>query len=230
MQILHGEHLTQSRAHLGTLIDTARAKNTEVIRIVAKKTSVAELEEALVSTSLFGTEKIIIIEELHSLPKSKRKDELISLVAQKSTASELGEEIILWESRQLTATMLKKFSGATVREFKLSKKLFSWLDSLGGTNAVQKLTLLHGAVSSESEHFCFIMLMRQVRLLIQAKDGGTIKGAPFMVSKLRSQAKKFSLEKLLQTHGKLLEVDRQLKSSGSALTLAQQLDLLTLSL
>jgi DNA polymerase III delta subunit len=222
MQILHGEHLTQSRAHLGTLIDTARAKNTEVIRIVAKKTSVAELEEALVSTSLFGTEKIIIIEEL--------QDELISLVAQKSTASELGEEIILWESRQLTATMLKKFSGATVREFKLSKKLFSWLDSLGGTNAVQKLTLLHGAVSSESEHFCFIMLMRQVRLLIQAKDGGTIKGAPFMVSKLRSQAKKFSLEKLLQTHGKLLEVDRQLKSSGSALTLAQQLDLLTLSL
>ncbi len=231
MDILHGDHIVHSRAALGTYIDTARENNVTIERLVAKKLTRSELEEALVSTSLFATAKLVIIEELHSLPKSKRKDELIALVAEHAAQPATpGETIILWESRSLTPTMVKKFAKARVQEFKLSKKLFSWLDSLGTPNVKQKLLLAQEAIATEGEYLCFSMLVRQVRLLIQAKDGGTIKGAPFMITKLQSQARRFTLESLLKTHAQLLELDRQMKQSGSILSMTQQLDLVTLAM
>ncbi len=233
MYILHGEHTVQSRDELSKIISSAKETQTDVVRLSAKKLTLSELEQALVSTSLFGTEQLVVLEELHSLPKSKRKDELIALVAAHASSAaqdHAGIEMILWESRARTATMLKKFPAARAKEFQLSKSLFTWLDSLGSKNQTQKLQLLQQAVASEGEHLCFLMLVRQIRLLIQAADGGTIKGAPFMITKLQRQARSFSLPQLLATHRSLLKLDYQMKRSESVLSLSQQLDLLTLSL
>lgn len=230
LTILHGEDTTASRARLGVILDEARQKNTTISRLVAKKLSLAELEEAFVSTSLFEGDELVVLEELHSLPKSKKKEALLALFTAKTTNQATQKQVVLWESRQLTATMLKRFPAAKVQEFKLSKKLFQWLDSLGQASPTKKIELLKQSVASQGEYLCFVMLVRQIRLLIMAKAGGKITGAPFMISKLRSQAQRFSLEKLLATHLQLLEIDRQLKRSENSLTLTQQLDLITLSL
>lgn len=243
MLIIHGENTIKSRNKLTDLVQAARAAKLEVTRLLGKELTLASLEEAFASTSLFGTEKIIVIEELHSLPKSGKKDALIDLIAvQAIQESERGAgllgtgatkipSLILWEKRQLTPTMLKKFGKAQAEEFKSSSVLFKWLDGFGtARDTSNQLKELHQIYDQDGAEFLFAMLARQVRLLLSAKDDGQLTGAPYMVAKLQKQAQAVTLEKLLQLHTQLLEIDRQQKTSGTHLTLQQQLDLLVLSL
>ncbi len=222
MTILHGENTFASRQRLQELVDFARSNKTVITRLTAKQLSPADLELALGSNSLFAEEKVIVIEELHSLPRSKRKNELIEQIAATET------EVILWEKRSLTKTMLKKFPKAQAQEFKVGKKLFAWLDSFG-RDKKKTFKLLSESIEQEGEHFCFLMLIRQIRLLIQIKEGAVIRLAPFMKSKLSSQAKTFSLEQLLKLHTQLFEIDKNMKTGQAKLPLGQELALLTLS-
>lgn len=224
MIILHGENTVASRNKLAQILSEAKTLGTEIIRLEAKKISQGELESVLGAADLFGTKKLVVLEELHSLPRSKKKNELISL-----TASPTDHEIVLWEKRALTKTMAKQFPQADLQEFKMSNSLFSWLDSIGSpTSDEKKLTLLHEAIKKDSEYLCFIMLVRHIRLLLLAKTGGKIKGPPFMVSKYSKQSRAFSEEKLLELHTKLVEIDEKAKTSSLTLNLQSQLDLFTL--
>lgn len=243
MLIIHGENTIKSRDKLTSLVQAARAAKLDVLRLLGKELTLAVLEEAFAASSLFGTDKIIVIEELHSLPKSGKKEQLIAAVGeQASIESQSGTglvalgsttlpAIILWEKRQLTPTMLKKFGKAQSEEFKSSSVLFKWLDGFGvSRDKSGQLKELHQIYDQDGAEFLFAMLARQVRLLLSAKDDGQLKGAPFIVTKLKKQAAAFGLEKLLQLHSQLLEIDRQQKTSATRLTLQQQLDLLVLSL
>lgn len=226
MIIIHGENTVNSREKLINLLDLAKSHKQEVIRVEAKDLSESALEEILGASDLFGTKKTIVIEGLHSLPKSAKQKALIKMIA----SSDL-HTIILWEKRSLTKTMLKPFAKAEVFEFKISKTLFAWLDTLGKQgNETKKLQLLHDALNSDGDYFCFIMLIRQVRLLIQAKSGTKIAGAPFMITKLKTQADNFSQSELLNLYKEILKMDYAQKTSKSLLSLNQWLDLLSIKL
>lgn len=227
MLVLHGEHLVNSRQKLQTQLEQARAAGSQVIRLSASKLTVAELELALGGDSLFGEPKVVVIEELHSLPTSQRKTALIKAVAT-AAGQPTTPEIILWEKRALTPTMLKQFPAAKADESKLSKQLFSWLDSLSGSSQAKtkQIQYFHQVLEQEAAELCFAMLTRQIRLLLQAKSGGTLKGAPFMVTKLKNQAKNFELGQLVSIHSQLLTLDLALKTGKNPGTLTQALDLL----
>lgn len=224
--ILHGENIIDSRNKLVELINDAKNKNKSIERLDAKKINPGILESKLIKQDLFGTEITIIIEELHSLPRSKQKNILVELIAK----SEVN--VILWEKRKLTATMLKKFPQAKTIEFKLSNSLFNWLDSLSGNkkNKKQQITTLHQALKDEDPYLCLIMLARQTRMLIQVKESGTMAGSPWMVQKIKKQSQLFSLQQLLNIHRQLLNIDLHQKTSTNALNLDQELDLLLLNM
>lgn len=226
MIIIHGENTIASREKLIDMLNEAKKLNQEVVRIEAKELSEAILEEILGSSDLFGTKKTIVIEGLHSLPKSNKQKNMI-----RQCANATNHNMIIWEKRELTKTMLNAFPNAEIFIFKASKTLFSWLDTLGNkSDKSKKIQLLHRAIISDGEYFCFIMLIRQFRLLIQTKTGEQIAGAPFMISKLNKQAQQFSLEKLLNIYKELLQVDLSQKTSKNVLSMNQWLDLLTIKL
>jgi DNA polymerase III delta subunit len=221
MTILHGENIIKSRERLVALITEAKRTGKEIERLAAKQISPAALETALQKTSLFGTEQMVIIEELHSLPRSARKNQLIEIVAKANV------NVVLWEKRDLTPTMLKKFPKAQVEHFKLTNTIFAWLDAFSPKTAKRRyFELSQKAQATDGEQTCFAMLARQVRLLIQVKDGTTPAGHPFMVSKIKKQAHDFSLEQLLGIHAQLFTIDINAKTSSSFLTVGQELDLL----
>lgn len=225
MLIIHGENTSKSRLKLTELINLAKNEQKEVFTLQAKSLTPALLEESLGGTTLFGSSQLIVIEELHSLPESSKKKQFISLL------SNSKEEILLWEKRLLTATMLKKFPEAKVETFKTSNILFQWLDMLGVSKDKKRvLKDLQLIIKDEGAFFCFTMIVRQIRLLIAAVDDGKLSGAPFIVSKLKKQAQSFNLQQLLDIHTKLLEIDYRQKRSLSKLTLEEELDLLILSL
>jgi DNA polymerase III delta subunit len=216
MFILHGENTVQSREALFQLFQQAKEKGQRVHRVEVKNLELAQLQQIVGNQSLFGEQEVIVVEELHSLPKSKRKEELIDWIGRE------GDEFILWEKRQLTPTMLKKFPGAQAREFKVSNVIFQWLESL----PTRQMSLLQQAISSDGDFMCLTMLIRQIRFLIQAKEGNLAGMAPFIAAKLKKQATAFSLEQLLKIHHRLLTIDIGQKTSTSRMPLANELELL----
>ena len=226
MKILHGTHEVHAHQALVVELQQATAQGHDLERIQAKQCSQANLELLLGEQSLFLKRKLLIIEELHSLPRSANKQALIEYLQ-----AHQDDTIILWERKDLTASELKKFPRAQIVHFPMSSTLFTWLDCLGDKQVRQQaLSHLAQAIKHDGAGFCFVMLARQTRLLLLAKDGGPVAGPPFVQAKLHKQAKRFLLNELLLLHQHLLEFDQQNKTSSTALTLEQQLDLFTLSL
>jgi len=227
MKIFHGTHEVHLHQQLQLDLEQAQKNNQEIFRLSAKNITLADLELALGEQDLFQNKKLVVLEHLHSLPKSARKQTLLTYLQTEQD----NENVLLLEKKDLTTTQLKKFPQAKAQHFPTSSTLFKWLDCLGNKRVEkQALTYLAKAKESDGAGFCFAMLARQTRLLLQAKDGGELTGPPFVQTKLRNQAKQFSLPELLRLHQKLLENDYKNKTSGSPFSLEQQLDLLTLSL
>ncbi len=224
--ILHGDNTIKSRQKLVDMISQAKDKGVKIKRLDAKRLSPAELEENLASSDLFGNERLVVVEALHSLPRSKRKNRLIELLTDAVT------NVCLWEKRELTKNMVKKFKGAKVHKFKLSNSLFDWLDSISPLkqSKAKQIRLLRKAVEANDEYVCFAMLARQVRLLIQAKDGGKISAPPFVIRKINRQASRFSLRQLLDLHAALHRLDFEAKTSNNLVDLQTSLESLMLNL
>lgn len=221
--ILHGDNIVQSRKTLVEIISSAKNNNKKVVRLDAKKLILPDLEQTLGSDNLFGESKIIIIEALHSLARSKKRTAFITLIANSQS------EIVLWEKKAITASNLKAFSKANVKNFKLTNTLFSWLDSLQ-SGQTPKLKMFHIAIKNNGEQMCLAMLSRQIRLLIQAKENQKIKGPPFMISKLKRQVQSFNLNKLTQILQQLYQIDKEFKTSQNQLSVSKTLDLLLLKM
>ena len=228
MIILHGDHQPNSRQRLTTLTTEANAHGVNITRVEAATLTPNALEIILGRDSLFGTTELVIIEGLHSLPASQQRKTLIQLLTQHTQ----NPNLIIWENKSLTATQLKIFQNAKIEEFKIKKLLFTWMDSLSPqTDKARLLTLFHQVTDQEPVEFIFLMLARQIRLLIQTKEGiSPPSGSPFMLSKLRHQAQFFTLEQLLKLHSQLLKIDLDQKNGKSQLDLKAQLDLWQISL
>lgn len=223
LTILYGENQPASRQRLVELIEQSKNSGYQVHHLEAKQLTQAELEQVLGRNSLFDAQQVVVIESLHSLPNSKNKNQLIKLVAGEANSGQT--HLILWEKRDLTATMLKQFPTAQVEFFKLSRAMFRWLDQVGQP-VKTVIPLMHQAIDQDGAELTFLMLVRQIRLLIETKSGDQPAGPPFMVSKLKQQANYLTLDELFNLHLKLLTIDHQQKTSGSNLSLPQALDLL----
>jgi len=225
LTIIHGDNTTKSRESLHQASTKARAAGREIIRLSAKNLSRADLESALMSTSLFAGERLLIIEGLLSLPPSQKKKTLLELLN-----GPLQHSLILWEPKPLTPATLKKFPRSTVISCKATKILFTWLDKLGNQRAASELHRdLPTLLTDESPQFVLSMIQRQIRLLIAA-DGGVVAGPPFVVQKIRQQAKTLRLPQLLAAHAALIELEFRQKQGLSRLNWHEELDLWLLSL
>jgi len=211
--IFHGDNYVLSRQALNqSLTQTPE-------RFAAKGLTEETLTQALESNSMFKDDKIFVIENLLTSPRSQLKEKLIKIVLNNADS-----EIYLWEKKPLTPAVKKQFSQAAIKEFKLPASLFNFLDDL-------TLKKFHQALINNPAELIFYLLHRRISQLIQAlDDSGSLKGAPWQISKLKIQAKKYNLNQLINFHQKLLLLDEQAKTSQNILSLAGCLDLLLLEL
>lgn len=228
MTILHGDNIVASRERLTELISSARRSDQTVRRLSGSNLDRATLEGILGNANLFGQQELVVIEQLLSGRVSKKKTDAIKLLADL-----LPESVIIWEDKSVGKRALGplgKTSQVKIEEFKLPKTMFAWLDSIGTKPKKQQIQLLHQTLEQEDAYLAFILLIRQIRYLIQVKDAGKIGGAPFMIAKLKRQAEKFSISDLLKIHEMLLQIDLRQKTSQNRLSLPAELDLLLLSM
>lgn len=223
--LLHGDNQVESRKKLTDIIEQAKEERKEIIKLEGLKVNFNQILISLESASLFGQEKLVVIENLLSRPKSKEKEKIIKYLKKETIAPDL----VLWEKKGISGTTLRWFpKNWQIQLFKTPVIIFRFLDSIRPSNTREMLILLKEAVKKESPELIFYMLARQIRLLILAKDLGKkgLSGAPWQIAKLLRQTSSFTLKQLTNIYQKLLKIDIDIKTGQSLMPLDWHLDLL----
>jgi DNA polymerase-3 subunit delta len=111
------------------------------------------------------------------------------------------------------------------------QSVFDFVDALANGNGKSAQHLLHRLLESEDEFSLWGMVIRQFRLLIQAREILDQRGNqqdvaralgvhPFVAEKAAQQAARFSIESLEYIYRKLLAIDEGVKTSQVTLDLA----------
>ena len=223
---IHGDNRIASRNALHQEIAKARSQGTEeVIRLSGEEMVMTDLLQAVETKSLFGDKKLVVIENLLGRRPSKEKDGLIQYL--KST--NLQTPIIFWEPKSATSSQLKNLpKNLHIMLFKISPKIFAFLDALSPGNFKEILKLYHQCLESETPEMVFYMLTRRVSQLLMAvlpAQTGNPDAADWQMRRLVGQGKKFTKESLIVIHEKLYAVDRSIKTGKNFLSLGSLLDL-----
>ncbi|MBE7433983.1 MAG: DNA polymerase III subunit delta [Anaerolineales bacterium] len=111
------------------------------------------------------------------------------------------------------------------------QSVFDFVDALSQGNARVAQKLLHRLLESEDAFSLWGMVVRQFRLLIQAREildgrgnkddvARALQVHPFVAEKTTGQAQRFSMEALEGIYHRLLRIDEQVKTSQVTLDLA----------
>lgn len=220
--LLHGADQVKSRNFLNELKQKAVKNNQEIIVLDGGKVELSEVKQALESSSLFGKDKLVIIENLFSTRKSSRKKEIVQYLK-----NENNFNLIIWEPKKIDGRKLRGLSKEfKIKKFKLSAAIFKFLEDLQPNNSQSAFKLLKKCLHDEDPEKVFYMLIRQFSILIKAKDLGKngLSGPGWMKYKFLNQAEKFSLEQLKNKYHKLLQIDANIKTGKSIMSLEWQLE------
>lgn len=217
MIIIHGEDSVSSYKKLNQLIQGFKTAGKEVLVSDAQTLDITTLRQ-MSSESLFGGDKVLVIKNLLSNQKSKSKDVLVKALGELT-----GIEVLLYEPKKLTETTLKQFPKASVDSSNISPVIFKYMDMLKPGNSRNLFSGWKRLVELNHEpEYVFAMIVRQVRLLIQAKSGPSyLKLAPYPKKMILSQAAGFDLSHLIDLHESLFEIDKKIKTGSSPLPLEQ---------
>jgi len=112
-----------------------------------------------------------------------------------------------------------------------SINIFDMVDAVAQQNSRSAVRLLHRLLEQQEPISLFFMIVRQFRLLIQAREildeGGSAKQIeddmrqhPFVAKKLAEQARRFSMARLEAIYRRLFEMDEAMKTSQVSLELS----------
>lgn len=209
--IFHGNYTAASRQALREATRKI-GQGIEMIHLDGTKIIDTDLRQALESQSLFGQEKLVVIDKFPT--------KLIDILA----GYQGKTPVFIWHDKALTPTQLKKLNNFKPQLFKIPAAIFTFLDKLDISN-------FHHALKTDSVEQIFYMLHRRVAQLIQAKDSPQeLKLADWQKSRLINQAKHFTLDQLLTLHSQLLTIDISIKTGRNFLPLDRTLELWLLNL
>jgi DNA polymerase III delta subunit len=227
--VIHGEDTTASRNKLAEIKE--KYKNDELLNLNGKNLVLSDVVSAFDSSSLFQTKKILIIERFFTGVTSKEKKSVLEYLVKNEAT---GAHVIFWEDKKLDKVQLKKL-GEGVKEFKfaLPALLFSFLDSFLALSPPERIGKFHQLLEQEEAELIYVMILRQMRNLIIAKDLGA-KGFGTMPSwqfdKFIRSVVSQKLDDLISMYRKLLLIDFQVKTGQTPLKLPALLDLFFVSL
>lgn len=220
--LLHGDDTAASRNYL-----TELAEGFQTTVLDGKSLTIKNLEENLLSTSLFDNKKAVIVENLLS-KNPKKKDFIPFLNLQKD-----GVLLILWEDKKITKTSFSSLKNITIKEFSLPFVYFEFLDSFSPHQVTKLYQMYHLLLLTTDATQIFYSLLKRLRALIilqsNAHSVETDKMSPWQLGKLRQQVRLWPKEKLVNFYEKLQDTEIKLKSGGLPVGLSKHLDILILS-
>lgn len=228
LTLIHGEDTVASRNRLTE--EKEKLTSEDIITLEGTKLQYSDVILATQSGSLIANTRVVVIENLIFGGLSKAKIEVINYL----TSKECQVDIILWEKTEITKGIITRyFSSAKVYSFKPPTVLFKFLDIIGTTSGPQLLISFHNALKNSSAELTFVLMIRQLRNLIIAKDlnSRSFETIPsWQLNKLASQSRYFTLDGLIFSYRKLLSIDYKIKNGQTPYNLSQLLDIFLVTL
>ncbi len=225
MTILHGDDQVKVRQAYSALLTAQKNAGVVIKQVNAKELDRSLLEQMCGTQDLFASKTLLSIEGLFSLPKSAKKEELLSWLHDHPNEN---IEVVCVEQKAVSAAALKQFPDADARIFKLPMLVFQFVDSIGIADAQTTLVQFRTICQTQDVEFVFAMIIRHIRSLIAFVSDGSYEGTPFGRKKIERIARSWTIDRLLQFHTQLVHIDDSLKHSRNSLTLTQEIDRLLL--
>ena len=228
--LLHGDHTVASRLELTRRIEEAKKHEKEVRLLDGKTSDALTLTQAVESFSLFGGTVLVVIEGL--LTKLGKKEKQVTPLTDILKRSADTTDIILWEGKEIGKTLTALLgSKASVQLFKTPVVIFQLLDGLAPGKAASLVSLFRQTLVRDAAELMFALLVRRIRQLIQLRGGVTPEGLQgWQAGRLTSQAKLFTMDRLLAMEKQLLAIDVSIKTGSSPFSLTQHLELFFIDL
>jgi hypothetical protein len=182
-----------------------------LVKLDGKRVSIGEFEVVLQGTSLFGDDRIVLLEELMSAPQSKRRTQLLQM-AKESIDDPAAPPVIFWEKKTLTKTQLSPFAGFQIENFSLPKVVYGWTECIGSPDTDEVMRRCSAAIAAEGAERCLALLAWHLQLLLASMAGAPIKAAPFQRNILARQQRHFTLPILTKLIASVVRYDVDRKS------------------
>lgn len=220
----HGENIDASRKELQKYRE--KYADAEVVKFDGRTITETDFTQATESSSLFGEVRMVIIENLFSKRatlKSKEIDLWLSRIKKLPDTA----LVFFWEEKSIGKTVLTHLpKNSDIALFNPEKSIFAFVETLKPGNYTQMLKSFDSVMHEAAAEFVFVMLVRQIRLLIMTKELGKNIGLPvWMAAKLTKQGESFTLPLLLSLYADLLTIDTRIKSGTSPFVLKDALEL-----
>ena len=202
--VLHGDDSAKSYERLMKFVETAKKRSWEILT-----------DEFPNTPSLFGTERLIIYRDYKLLTSKDIKN-----------FDRFEGTLVIYHPGDLPQTFIKQMpKDFKMEKFELPKILFTFLESFYPSNSQRSLKLLHDLVKNTAIELIFFMLARHLKDLYWVTIDPTTNQYPsWRLSKLKSQANKFTVENLKLIIKNLADIDILVKTSKA--DLLTELDLL----
>jgi DNA polymerase III delta subunit len=214
--VLHGDDEKRLYERLQKFVSVAKERGWELTYLNESNSSV---REQLSTSSLFSNDRFFVLKDIKNL--GKKEVEWIS-----SNSEKLEGTLIIYHIGRVPVAVLKSLPKETkVEEFKLPVLLWNFLDGITPGNSERIIKNLHKIVETEAVEFVFTLISKLFRDLYWAKTEPQSMPYPsWRVGKIKSQASKFTIEKLEEIISLLSEIDIKVKSSKAKLI--DELDLM----
>lgn len=228
LYLIHGDNIEAARNKLLEL--KTAAKNKEVRTLNGKRMDPNATVQALESSSLFGGDVLVIVEGFISTAKKREKS--FGIILSQLVAAAKTIDVVLYEEKEVEKGTLAKLGDNTeIYLYKIPVVIFQFLDSLRPGNAKTSLTLFAQVAAHEPAEIVFALLIRRIRHLMELSDGLIPEGLQgWQADRLTSQARHFTIDKLVVMHTSLLDIDIAVKTGSSPFTLAQRIEQVLISL
>lgn len=224
MKILHGDDVSASREALYRLLTEAKLADKEVIELNGKSATLTDVMQALETQSLFGSDRLVLIEHLLSGQQNARKKDIITYIQKNDS-----DELLIWEGQAVR--LGKGWPKGVGQEFTLPQELFVWLDGLRPGAGTQSLKLYQSLAQTQSSEMLMVLLSKRLRQLWLCKSGkldvleSVERQRDWQIRKLQKQANGFGEQQLSGWLDALVEYDAARKSGDAVRPLDMQMEL-----
>lgn len=206
--VVSGEDSAAARNRYYQIISGVKKKGWEIMRISADdKISIGE---KLTGASLFPDEILYTIDDI-------KKVSIHNLKWVGKNADKYQGSLLIYCAGKLPATIKNALpKNAKYENFDLPKIIFQFLESFHPGNAKRTLEYLEELLKDNPMEVIMLMLGRHLRDLYWILEGGKGMNLPsWRAGKLKTQAMKFTKEKLRDTISALAEIDIKSKTSDT---------------
>ena len=223
--IIHGENLKESRNYFWEM----RQKAKNPIFLMGENINLFDLMQILSNGGFFEDSKQIFIENIFSLKKKEEKEKIIELLLKK----EKENEIVFFESKEITPANLKIFKNASIKKFDIPKIIFAFLDLIG-IDKKKSIELFHEILKTNDAEYVFFMLIRHFRIMLALSENSNNqidelkRIQPWQRGKYLTQLKKIGIDKVKKFYYDLFLTDFKQKTGQNALNLIQTIDIFLL--